>query len=110
MNIEEQLKDLSRQECPRQVDVVDAVMAQVRQKPYLIRRQGNPVWRRVALTATAAAAALVVVNVATPRSYDEDQIGSMLAFVSDINYYMPVESAAADPMDSYFYSQDIEEE
>ena len=35
MTIEKQLRELAQQTCPKQVDVVDAVMAEVRQRPYL---------------------------------------------------------------------------
>ena len=35
MTIEKQLQELAQQTCPKQVDVVDAVMAEVRQRPYL---------------------------------------------------------------------------
>ena len=101
MNIEEQLQQLSRQTCPQQVDVVDAVMAQVRRHPYLRPVHKNTaVWRAAALTA-AAVAAIVVFNVATVHSYDEDQISEMMAYVSDYDSYLSVESAA-EPLD-YIY-------
>lgn len=108
MNIDEQLQQLSRQTCPRQVDVVDAVMAQVRQRPYLVPVKRNYLWQRVALTAVAAALALVVVNVATARSYNETQIGDMLAYVSDYDYYAPVESVASNPIE-YLYDEPLAE-
>ena len=113
MNIEEQLKELSHQNCPRQVDVVDRVMAEVRQHPYLIptaaaetRRAVTPIkkvlWRRIAMTAAAAVAALVVFNIAVAPSYNEEQIGTMLAYVYDYDNYASVESAAPSPID-YLY-------
>lgn len=105
MNIEEQLQALSRQTCPRQVDVVDAVMAEVRQHPYLqpVAPRRNPWIPRIALTAVAAVAALVIINVSTSRSYDMDQIGSMMAYVSDYDNYT-VEHAA-NPIE-YLYDDD----
>jgi hypothetical protein len=106
MNIEEQLQILSRQTCPKQVDVVDAVMAQVRQKPYLQPAHRTTLWRTVALTAVAAVAALVVLNIGAFRSYDEEGIGSMIASVSDYDYYSTVESAATNPIE-YLYEDAI---
>lgn len=99
MNIDEQLQQLAQQTCPRQVDVVDAVMAQVRQKPYLMPNHRKVVWRRVATTAVAAVAALVLLNVAFRPSYNEQQIGSMMAYVSDYDYYSPVEDLAENPIE-----------
>lgn len=101
MNIDEQLKELSRQTCPRQVDVVDAVMAQVRQHPYLMpaRKTKAVLWRRIALTAVAAVAALVVLNISLRPSYNEEQIGDMLAYVSDYDYYSSVEEPAVNPIE-----------
>jgi anti-sigma-K factor RskA len=90
MNIDEQLQELSRQTCPKQVDVVDAVMAQVRQHPYMINNSLDDtaaqssdhrkvIWRRIALTAAAAAVAVVVFNISLRPSYNEEQIGDMVA-------------------------------
>ncbi|MBO4587223.1 MAG: hypothetical protein J5677_05340 [Bacteroidales bacterium] len=109
MNIDEQLQELSQLTCPRQVDVVDAVMNEVRQHPYLMpnvemRQAASPrhrkvVWRRIALTAVAAMAALVVINLSFRPSYNEEQIGTMLAYVSDYDYYLPVEELAENPIE-----------
>lgn len=107
MNIDEQLKILSRQTYPHQVDVVDAVMAQVRQRPYLRPAHRSGVWRGVALTAAAAVAALVVFNVASFRSYDEARIGDVMTHVSDYDYYASVESAAVNPIE-YLYEDEID--
>lgn len=102
MNIDEQLQILSRQTCPRQVDVVDAVMAQVRRKPYLRPVRRTAVWRGVALTAVAAAATLVLFNVASFRSYNEEEIGDMMAFVSDYDYYSYSVESAANPIECLY--------
>ena len=109
MNIDEQLQELSQLTCPRQVDVVDAVMNEVRQHPYLMpnvemrqaasSRHRKVVWRRIALTAVAAMAALVVINLSFRPSYNEEQIGTMLAYVSDYDYYLPVEELAENPIE-----------
>ena len=112
MNIDEQLKELSQQTCPWQIDVEDRVMEQVRKHPYLqpVAPSVAPRKRRwvpwVSLTAAAAAVGLVVVNInpaSAAPSYNEEQIGTMMAYVSDFdNYYNSVESAAENPID-YLY-------
>jgi hypothetical protein len=100
MDIEKQLHVLSKASYPGNIDVVEGVMAQVRQHPYMIHRF-NP-WKRIALTAAAAVAAVVVVTLATPRSYDEEGISHMIASVSSYDYYQSVESAAENPI-GYLY-------
>ena len=60
----------------------------------------------MALTAVAAVAALVVLNIGAFRSYDEEGIGSMIASVSDYDYYSTVESAATNPIE-YLYEDAI---
>lgn len=118
MNIDEQLKQLSQQTCPWQVDVEDRVMEQVRQHPYLqpVAAPAAPHKRRwvpwVSLTAAAAAVGLVVVNInpaaATP-AYNEEQIGTMMAYVADYdNYYASVESAAENPIEYLYDDYDYE--
>lgn len=100
MNIDEQLQELKNQRCPKEVDVVDSVMAQVRTlKPVAKPRVRPVVWRSIALTAAAAVAALVVMNVAFRPSYNVENISSMMAYVSDYDYYLPVEELAENPID-----------
>lgn len=116
MNIDEQLKQLAQQTCPKQVDVVDSVMAEVRKHPYL-QPATKPVVRRVrwvpwaSLTAAAAVVGLVVVNIspAAAATYNEEQIGSMMVSVADYDYYSPVESAAENPID-YLYEEYSDDE
>ena len=62
MTIEQQLENLSRQTCPKQVDVVDSVMEVVSKKPYLqpVHRNRRQAWRIVATTAAAVVVALIV--------------------------------------------------
>lgn len=117
--IDEQLKELSQQTCPWQIDVEDRVMDQVRQHPYLQpvapsaashKRRWVP-W--VSFTAAAAAAVgLVVVNInpaSAAPSYNEEQISTMMAYVSDYdNYYTSVESAAENPIDYLYDDYDYE--
>lgn len=114
MNIDEQLKQLSQQTCPKQVDVEARVMEQVRKHPYLqpVVKAEPPATRRwvpwVSLTAAAAAVGLVVVNIspAVQADFNEAQIGSMMAYVSDYDYYAPVESAAENPIECLYGDYD----
>lgn len=103
MTIEKQLQELAQQTCPKQVDVVDAVMAEVRQRPYLQPASQAPyAWLRRpatwALTAAAAVAAIVIINISSPTC-DEQQLSTMIARVSDYNYYSSVEAAAENPIE-----------
>ena len=67
MTIDEQLKQLSSEECPHKVDVVDSVMAEVEKHPYLQPDHRRRVqWRWVASAAAAVVAAIVVISVALP--------------------------------------------
>ena len=112
MNLEEQLKSLSQVTYPHQVDVVDSVMDKIRERNEMLGAESTSrptrimplVWRRVAITAVAAIVALVIVNIASVRSYDEEQIGSMMAYFSNYDNYT-VESAAANPIE-LLYGED----
>ena len=100
MNIDEQLQELKNLRYPKEVDVVDSVMAEVRTLKPAAKPMIRPVvWRSAALTAVAAVAALVVMNISFRPSYDEEQIGNMLAYVSDYDYYVPVEDVAVNPIE-----------
>ena len=108
MNIDEQLKQLAQQSCPKQVDVVDSVMAEVRKHPYL-QPVAKPAVRKIrwvpwASLAAAAVVGLIIFNINTvsAATYNEEQISTMMATVADYNYYAPVESAAENPID-YLY-------
>lgn len=109
MTIEQQLECLSRQTCPKQVDVVDSVMDVVSKKPYLQpvhRSNKRQVWRIVATTAAAAVVALIVnVTMLYTHSYDDEGLGLMMAQVNDYSSYSvmgTVEDAAIDPLE-YVY-------
>lgn len=107
MNTEQLLKELSQQTCPREVDVVDAVMAQVRQRPYLMPRRNTTLVRRIALSVAAVAAvAIIAVPALMPRSDNDAQLDDMFAYVQDYDYFYHVESAA-NPIE-YLY-EDIED-
>lgn len=107
MNTEQLLKELSQQTCPREVDVVDAVMAQVRQRPYLMPKRNTTLVRRIALSVAAVAAvAIIAVPALMPRSVNDAQLDDMFAYVQDYDYFYHVESAA-NPIE-YLY-EDIED-
>ena len=101
MTIEKQLQELAQQTCPKQVDVVDAVMAEVRQRPYLQPASHAPyAWLR----RPATWAAIVIINISSPTC-DEQQLSTMIARVSDYNYYSSVEAAAENPIE-FLYDTD----
>ena len=108
MTIEQQLENLSRQTCPKQVDVVDSVMEVVSKKPYLqpVHRNRHQAWRIVATTAAAVVVALIVnVTMLYTHSYDDEGLGLMMAQVNDCSSYPAwnaVEDAAVDPLE-YVY-------
>ena len=104
MNIEEQLTNLSQLTCPKQVDVVESVMVQVRQTPVQTPHVRSVVWRRVAITAIAAVVALVIINISTARSYDNNQLGSMMTYFSNYENYT-IETAAINPIE-YLYEDE----
>lgn len=106
MTVDEGLWQLAAMECPRKVNVVDGVMAEVIKHPYLrpARKSVQP-WQRIVSTTLAAAIVAVAVNVAMVRmnSYDEAGIGSMISQVQDYDYYgYTVEDGAIEPLD-YLY-------
>lgn len=104
MNIDQTLEQLKQLNYPKQVDVVDKVMAQVSQKPYLRPVQHRPLWTRIVATAAAAAVALLLVNVLsiTLRSYDEAGMGNTLAQLNDYGSWGSVEEVALNPYESLY--------
>lgn len=105
MNIDQTLEQLAKQQYSHQVDVVDRVMAQVSQHPYLQPRHRRPLWQPIGAAAAACAALLLVINVATfsLRSYDEAGMGNAIAQVNDYASWNSVEDMADNPYD-YFYN------
>lgn len=116
MNIDEQLKQLSQQTYPKQVDVVDSVMAEVRKHPYLqpVATPAAPRKMRwvpwASISAAAAVVGLVVLNVtpASAATFNEEQISAMMTSVADYEYYAPVESAAENPIDYLYDDYEID--
>lgn len=87
MTTEQQLDELARLEYPKKVDVVDKVMAEVGQKPYL-RPVHKPIrWQRIA---TIAAVAVVLFNSGTT-----DNASQGISVPSD-NTWTTVEDEALD--------------
>jgi hypothetical protein len=107
MTIEDTLEQLSHQQYPHQVDVVDRVMAQVEQHPYLQPVRHRVVsWQRIGAVAAAAVVALVAVNVTLFHdNYDNEGMGSMIAQVNDYSTWNTVEEAAVNPLE-YLYEED----
>lgn len=105
MNIDQTLDQLARQKYPHQVDVVDRVMAQVEQHPYLLHRH-RPLWQPVGAAAAACIAFLLVLNVVTFRfrSYDEAGLGMAIAQVNDYSSWNSVEDYANNPYE-YLYEE-----
>ena len=106
MKVDEGLRELaSVGEYPRQVNVVEAVMAEVGKHPYLRPvRQVQP-WQRIVSTTVAAAIAALIVNVLVIRTqtYDEAGIGTMIAQVQNYDYYgSTIEDGAVNPFE-YLY-------
>ena len=99
MNIDQQLEQLSHLQYPRQVNVVDNVMAQVMQRPYLQPVHRRNTWRIVSTVAAAAVALLFVVSLTLPylRSYDDEGLGSMMAQANDFSSWNTIEEAAVNP-------------
>ena len=96
MTIEQQLDELAGLEYPKKVDVVDRVMAEVEQKPYLRPVHRFNHWQRIGTIAAAAVVALVAVNVVlfNTGSLNNDGTGSMVSQVDDYSSWNTVEAVA----------------
>lgn len=107
MTIDEGLNELARQQYPYSVDVVQAVMAEVRQHPYLQPVRRVQPWQRV-LSSSIAAVMLALIGFGTMmriQAHNDAGIGSMIAQVQDYNYYgSTVEDAALNPIE-YIYEE-----
>ena len=106
MDIEQSLEQIAQMRYPRQVDVVDRVMAQVSAMPPLHRHQSLPLWQRIGAVAAAAVAVLFVVNLSAPylRSYDEEGLVHMMVQYNDYSAWNTVEQAAVNPYE-YLYEE-----
>lgn len=104
MTLEQRLDQLAALQCPQKVDVVDGVMAQVSQRPYLrpVRRAFS--WRQISIAAAAAVVALFVVNITVfrPASCSNEDMGFAIAQFNDYSSWNTVEDAAANPYE-YMY-------
>ncbi|GEM_PF-7022141 len=107
MTLEQSLQQLSHLECPHQVDVVDRVMAQVADRPYLqpVHRRRS-LWKPIGATAAAAVVALVLINVLSvyTRTYDDAGLGVALMQANDYTSWSTVEEAAPNPIE-YLYEE-----
>ena len=106
MTIDEGLKELAAMQYPHQVDVAQAVMAQVRQHPYLQPVRRVQPWQRVVSSSVAAVVVALIASVTVIRiqASNEAGIGSMIAQVQDYGYYGSVEEAAVNPIE-YIYEE-----
>lgn len=104
MNIDEQLEQLARMEYPRQVDVVDRVMAQVT-TPSVIPM---PPHRSLRLPLSAAAAVAILLAVGLPllhtHSFDNEGLGNSIAQLNDYNSWNTIEEVAMNPYE-YLYEE-----
>ena len=94
-------------QCPHRVDVVDAVMSQVRQHPYLRPVKRPHIWRQALSIAVAAAIAALIVNVVVVnvQTYDEAGIGNMISQVHSYEYYgSSIEEYVPNPIE-YLYEE-----
>lgn len=104
MTLEQTLEQLSQQQYPHKVDVVDRVMAQVQQKPYLRPVRRSIGWRQISITAAAAVVALFIVNITfyRPASLSNEDMGLAISQFNDYSSWNTVEEAALNPMEPLF--------
>lgn len=104
MTLEQTLEQLSQQQYPHKVDVVDCVMAQVQQKPYLRPVRRSIGWRQISIAAAAAVVALFVVNITffRPSSFSNEDMGYAISQFNDFSSWNTVEEAALNPMEPLF--------
>ena len=106
MTIEQQLEQLAQLQYPNKVDVVDSVMAQVSQRPYLCPVHRKFTWRYISIAAAAAVVALFIVNITIfrPAAYSNEDMGFAIAQFNDYSSWNTVEEAAVNPFD-YIYEE-----
>lgn len=106
MTLEQRLDQLAAQQYPHKVDVVDSVMEQISQRPYLrpARRRIN--WRQASIAAAAAVAALFIVNITVfrPAGCSNEDMGFAIAQFNDYSSWNTVEEAAVNPYE-YMYEE-----
>lgn len=106
MTLEQQLDQLAQLQYPHKVDVVDSVMAQVTQRPYLRPVRRSVTWRYIGIAAAAAVVALFMVNITIfrPSSYSNEDMGFAIAQFNDYSSWNTVEEAAVNPFE-YMYEE-----
>lgn len=106
MTLEQRLDQLAAQQYPHKVDVVDSVMAQVSQKPYLRPVRRSIGWRQVGIAAAAAVVALFIVNITVfrPAGCSNEDMGYAIAQFNDYSSWNTVEEAAVNPFE-YMYDE-----
>lgn len=106
MTLEQTLEQLSKQEYPRKVDVVDRVMDQVRQHPYLQPARRTVNWRHISVAAAAAVVALFIVNITVfrPSSLSNEDMGITISQFNDYSSWSTVEEPAVNPYE-YLYEE-----
>lgn len=106
MTLEQTLEQLSQQQYPHKVDVVDRVMAQVQQKPYFRPVRRSIGWKQISVAAAAAVVALFIVNITVfrPANISNEDMGMALVQFNDYSSWNTVEDVAANPYD-YFYDE-----
>ena len=106
MTLEQRLDQLAQLQYPNKVDVMDSVMSQVSQRPYLRPVRRNVSWRYVSIAATAAVVVLFIVNITIfrPSSYSNEDMGFAIAQFNDYSSWNTVEDAAVNPFE-YMYEE-----
>ena len=101
MTLEQQLDKLAQLQYPHKVDVVDSVMAQVTQRPYLRPVRRSVTWRYISIAAAAAVVALFIVNITIfrPAAYSNEDMGFAIAQFNDYSSWSTVEEAAVNPFE-----------
>lgn len=99
MTLDEQLEQLAHLSYPRQVDVVDKVMSTLSNRNLHPSKSIHPLWSRVAVVAAAVVALVLVVNITLPyfRTYNEADMGNMMAQLNDYASWNTIEESAENP-------------
>ena len=101
MTLEQKLNQLASLQYPHKVDVVDSVMAQVSQRPYLRPVRRTLSWRYISIAAAAAVVALFIVNITLfrPVNSSNEDMGCAIAQFNDYSSWNTVEEAAVNPFE-----------
>lgn len=106
MTLEQRLDLLAAQKYPHKVDVVDSVMEQISQHPYLRPARRGINWRQASIAAAAAVVALFIVNITVfrPAGCSNEDMGYAIAQFNDYSSWNTVEEAAVNPYE-YMYEE-----